>query len=139
MSEEDVPGPAPLPEQTPEPQYVVTLEELQQSREAVIAKEIQDRSAVNAFLHPDTFNLKTKLLSWASTGFKDGHVLYTLEIMVPSTCADGVTGRTIYQYIDYLLQGSITTEVETLQSKLLGILLSTSVLGNVVSLHVFKG
>lgn len=123
---------------SPEPTYIMTFEELQQSQSAIKAKELQDKNTFNGFVNPDILELRSKLLQWASSGFQEGFVLYSISVPTPDVCSDGVKRRNVYEYKQYLTNTDITTEINSLQSKLPGMMLSTSLTGNTLALHVFK-
>jgi hypothetical protein len=141
MSEEPVA--APFPGDTeyvappPAPSYIMTLEELVASQEALQSKETSDRSLVTNFVNPDPAVVRTRLLQWASMGFPNIFVLSSLELIPPSVCLDGVT-RSAFQYVEYLTGTSLSDHVLTLQQKLPGMHLSYSTPGSNICIHVTK-
>lgn len=141
MSEE---APAPFPGDTeyvpppPESPYIMTLEELTASQEALVSKETSDRLSVTRFVNPDPTRVRTRLLQWASAGFPNIFVLSSIELTPPTVCLDGVS-RSAFQYVEYLTGTSLSDHVLALQQKLPGMSLSYSTPGTSVCIHVTKG
>lgn len=129
------PEPRPGPEPSP---FIVTMDELKQTQEAMTAKESEDLSKILVFVNPPPGDVKVKLLQWVSLGFPDSYMLYTVTLNPPALCLDGVS-RTPFQYANYLLGMPISEKVRELQEKLPGMLLSYSTPGNSITIHVSKG
>jgi hypothetical protein len=123
------------PQQSP---YIMTLEELTASQEALQNKENSDSRLVNTFVNPDTTVIRTRLLQWASSGFPDIFVLSSIELIPPTVCIDGTT-RNGYDYVQYLSGKSLGDHVRALEQKLPGMALSYSTPGNMIQIHVSKG
>jgi hypothetical protein len=142
MSEEPVA--APFPGDTeyvappPAPSYIMTLEELVASQEALQSKETSDRALVTNFVNPDPAVVRTRLLQWAAVGFPNIFVLLSVNLIPPSVCLDGVT-RSSFQYIEYLTGTPLSDHVRALEQKLPGMSLSYSTPANTVQIHVTKG
>lgn len=126
--------PAPAPVESP---YIITIDELKATQEALSNKETVDRATLNNFIQPDVENLKKRLLNWASSGFPDGFVIFSLSIQLPNKCLDGEV-RDIFNYVNYLLGEPIGQKLQVLNSKLPGMLLSYSFPGDQVCIHVSK-
>jgi hypothetical protein len=142
MAEEPVE--APFPGDTeyvappPEPSYIMTLEQLVASQEALVSKESNDRASVTTFVNPDPGTVRTRLLQWASLGFPNIFVLLSVDLAPPPVCLDGVA-RSGFQYIQYLTGTSLSDHVRALEQKLPGMSLSYSTPGIAVCIHVTKG
>jgi hypothetical protein len=141
MAEEPVE--APFPGDTeyvpppPEPSYIMTLEQLVASQEALVSKESADRALVANFVNPDSAAVRTRLLQWASAGFPNIFVLLSIDLTPPSVCLDG-TARSGFQYIEYLTGTSLSDHVRALELKLPGMSLSYSTPRNTICIHVTK-
>lgn len=118
--------------------FIMTIEELEQSQSALRSKELQDKNTFLSFVNPDADDLRSRLLQWTLSGFTNSYVLYSILIEVPQVCSDGVSGRNFYEYKQFLTNTDLTTEISLLQEKLSGMTLSTSLVGNTLSLHVSK-
>jgi len=117
--------------------YIITLDELKATQEALSHKEILDRSTMLQFVQPDSEELKRKLLQWASSGLPDGFQLSSVPIEPPSRCVDGQT-RSTFEYVEYLLGTTIYERFQSLQTKLPGMVLSYSIPGSQICMHVSK-
>jgi hypothetical protein len=127
--------PVPVVELNP---YIITLDELKASQEALSHKEILDKSALFRFVEPASEELKQKLFQWASLGLPDGFQLYSVALEVPLKCSDGLV-RSTFEYTEYLLGTTLSEKIQLLQAKLPGMVLSYSIPGPQVCLHVSKG
>jgi hypothetical protein len=142
MSEEPVevpfPGDTEYVAPPPGPSYIMTLEELVASQEALQSKESADRLLVTRFVNPDSNTVRTRLLQWAAVGFPNIFVLSSISLTPPAVCLDGMA-RTGFQYIEYLTGISLSEHVRALEQKLPGMSLSYSTPANMVCIHVTKG
>ena len=120
------------------PSYIITIDELKATQEALSHKESTDRSAVFRFVQPDSEELKRKLISWAASGLPDGFRLDSISIEPPSKCIDGQI-RPKFEYVEYLLGTTLFERLQLLQSKLPGMALSYSLPDSQVCMHVSKG
>lgn len=121
----------------PEPPYIMTLEQLVASQEALVSKETADLALVTTFVNPDPAMVRTRLLQWASLGFPNIFVLLSVDLTPPSVCLDGVA-RSRFEYIQYLTSTSLSDHVRALELKLPGMSLSYSTPGSTVCIHVSK-
>ncbi len=117
--------------------YIVSLEELLESRSAVTQKEAEDKSIVATFFNPNGDDLRPKLFEWASLGFPTIYSLQSLSITPPVTCSDGVA-RGLTQYVEYLLEKTISERLATLQAKMPGLELTISHSAGTITLHVSR-
>lgn len=131
---ESIPSITTVSESSP---YIITFEELQSSLEALRSKESSDRLSVIQFVEPDAEELKKKLLQWASLGFPDIFVLFSLPIEVPGKCSDGQV-RDLFNYVNYLLASTLGEKIQLLNQKLPGMQLSYSIQNTMVNMHVSK-
>jgi hypothetical protein len=122
----------------PEPSYIMTLEELAASQEALLSKESVDRLLVTRFVTPDSAVVRTRLLQWASAGFPNIFVLLSVDLIPPPVCLDGVA-RSGFHYIQYLTGTSLSDHVRALEQKLPGMSLSYSTPAHMICIHVTKG
>jgi hypothetical protein len=127
--------PAPIVELSP---YIITLDELKATQEALSHKETLDRSTMLRFVQPDSEELKRKLLQWATFGLPDGFQLNSVSIEPPSRCIDGQI-RSTFEYVEYLLGTTIYDRFQSLQTKLPGMSLSYSFPASQICMHVSKG
>jgi hypothetical protein len=126
--------PAPVVEPNP---YIITLEELKATQEALFHKEAIDRSTLFQFVEPDPEELKRKLLHWAAAGLPDGFQITSISVEPPQKCMDGQV-RTKFEYVEYLLRTTLYEKVLLLQAKLPGMILSYSLPDSQVCMHVSK-
>ena len=121
-----------------EPPHIATIDELMASLEAVVSKENQDKYALSILSNQSRETLRAPLFQWAAAGFPLAYIVYSLTIVPPPICSDGVT-RDTYNYINYCLGISLSELFETLQSKVVGMTFSYSILdGNTLCVHVTK-
>lgn len=118
---------------------IVSLDELLQTTEALTSVEESDRNKLRSLLDIDQVVLRSRLLAWASGGFPDQYVIYTIQLSQSTSCSDGVT-RDIVAYMTFLLPDfSLVGAVSTLESKLPGMGLSYSYTASkCLSIHVSK-
>jgi hypothetical protein len=126
----------PVPTVEPSP-YIITLDELKETQEALSHKESLDRSTVIRFVEPDTEELKRKLLQWATVGLPNVFQLFSVSIEPPTRCMDGIS-RPKFEYIEYLLGTTIYEKFQLLQVKLPGMVLSYSLPDSQLCMHVSK-
>jgi hypothetical protein len=126
----------PVPTVEPSP-YIITLDELKETQEALSHKESLDRSTVIRFVEPDSEELKRKLLQWAASGLPDVFQLFSISIEPPTRCMDGIS-RPKFEYIEYLLGTTIYEKFQLLQVKLPGMTLTYSLPGSQLCMHVSR-
>ena len=119
------------------PQYIATISELLSSYEATKLQESKDKTALSVLLTENGNSLRSPLFQWAALGFPDIYILQSFTVTPPSVCSDGVT-RTMIEYIEYLLETNLTTLITGLQSRLMGIQVSFSILGQAFRIHVSR-
>lgn len=133
------PVPLPVEETGPTgPTYIITLDELKTSQQALVRQETVDRIAVSKCMSPDAEELKRRLLQWVSLGLPDGFQIMSTTVTPPQKCSDGVT-RPKFEYIEFLLGTTLESKLIALQEKLPGMLLSYSIPDSQLCLHVSKG
>lgn len=125
-------------EESTGPTYIITLDELKATQQALVHQEIADRNVISKCIEPDSEELKRRLLQWASVGLSDGFQLSSVSVSPPPKCSDGVV-RSKFEYIEFLLGTTLTTKLLALQEKLPGMLLSYSLPDSQLCVHVSKG
>ena len=93
---------------------VLSINDLLNSHEATVTKEVADRAAVNAFTTPSIESLKPTLYKWASEGFPAVYPVNSLNLQPPQLCVDGVS-RTLLFYFEYLYGYPIETWLQSLE------------------------
>ena len=119
------------------PPKIASLEDLMNSREAIIVKEASDKATLNVLLNPTTETFKISLLQWASSGFQEGYTLYALNLIAPLVCSDALT-RDIGGYILFLCGKSSEEIASSLQSLMPGIKVFHSFLNSSIRIHISK-
>lgn len=125
------------PNEVPPPVYIITLDQLLESQQALSSKESTDRVALQRFVEPDFEEAKRKLLQWASLGFPEAFCIFTINIDVPTKCSDGVV-RNKFNYVEYLLGDTLANKFQVLQQKIPGMVLSYSLPDHQVCMHVSR-
>lgn len=116
---------------------IITLQELITSNEYNQFKEQTDLAALQQILNPNNDVLRSKLFSWAASGFPVAFTLMETEINPPDICADGQR-RTKFEYIAYLLKRPLGHFLRDLETKIPGIGLSYSTPDMKVCIHCEK-
>lgn len=130
---EDVPVPEPAP-----PVFLFTLNDLLSEHDLLLKKEAEDRALVDTIEFPDTTNLKSKLIEWATAGFPDSFPIFSITVNPPGTCSDGVS-RSLFDYVQFVSGVSIAEKMARLTAKLQGMYVLCSYSGNTITFHVFRG
>ena len=132
-------GPPPPEETQPQgPSYLITLDDLLNEQSIIQQREHRDRSELGKIENPpNVAQLRQILLQWAKQGFPYAFPLFSITLSSLSVCSDGVT-RTLYPYIEYLMEESITSLMAKLEVKLQGIKLLNSYSGTTITIHVYK-
>ena len=120
---------------TVEPPHIATLEELMASHGAVVTKEAADKQTLSVLKTNLRDTLRPSLFQWAAVGFPNIYVVQTFTIVPPPVCSDGVT-RDTFGYVNYCLGIGLADLITEIQSKVVGIQFSHSILGNTLRLHV---
>jgi len=124
--------------QPPPPPPILSLDDLLNTVDYELQKELSDRVIVNAFISPGYDVLKTMLKPWAKAGFPTSFLISSIELNVPTVCADGVS-RSLSFYFEYLLGVSIATALQNLATNTSGMSFSYSHNGsNRINLHITK-
>ena len=136
VADTTVAEPPPLEETGPV--YITTLEELVNTRGAIIQKESVDKYSLLSVFQPSPSSLKTRLVIWASLGFPNDWSVFTAKIDPPSVCSDGET-RVFHLYLRYLLDHSDDIYLTNLNTQVPGVRFSffTGEL-NTIGLSVIK-
>jgi hypothetical protein len=120
------------------PQYITTLEELVNTRGAIIQQETVDKASLLSVFQPNPTTLKTQLIVWASLGFPEYWKVLSLEINPPSVCSDGET-RGVQAYSRYLLDSPIDVFIDNLNTQVPGVKFSSFISNtNTIGLSVIK-
>jgi hypothetical protein len=120
------------------PQYITTLEELVNTRGAIIQQETVDKASLLSVFQPNPTTLKTQLIVWASLGFPEYWKVLSLEINPPNVCSDGET-RGVQAYSRYLLDSPIDVFLDNLNTQVPGVKFSSFISNtNTVGLSVIK-
>ena len=93
---------------------ILSINDLLNSHEATVIKEVADRAAVNAFTTPSIDSLRPTLYKWASEGFPGVYPVNSLSLQPPQLCVDGVS-RTLLFYFEYLYGSPIETWLQSLE------------------------
>jgi hypothetical protein len=120
------------------PQYITTLEELVNTRGAIIQQETVDKASLLSVFQPNATTLKTQLIVWASLGFPEYWKVLSLEINPPNVCSDGET-RGVHAYSRYLLDSPIDVFLDNLNTQVPGVKFSSFISNtNTIGLSVIK-
>lgn len=119
------------------PLYIATLDELLASRNTVLQKQAKDLQELGLIDSPDPTILRRKLFEWAEAGFPDAFPVYSINVVPPEVCSDGVQ-RTLYEYIQFLTGETIVDKMAKLEAKLQGIKVLNSFSGCLITIHVIK-
>jgi len=141
IESEQLPGPTGLTEPAPlvttAPPLVIDIEELLNSREAVLAKEATDRATLLPLLNETREMLRPQMFAWAAAGFPPIYVVQQFTVSPPAICSDGVT-RTVYDYTVHLLGQEMIPTIAAIQALCVGVQISYSFSGNTLRIHVSK-
>lgn len=120
------------------PTYITTLEELVNTRGAVIQQESVDKASLLSIFQPNPSTLKTQLIIWASLGFPDNWKVFNVKVSPPIVCSDGET-RGVCPYVFYLLDSPIDVFLTILDTQVPGVKFSFFVADmNTIGLSVIK-
>ena len=95
------------------PLEVIRLEEILSVPEVRKRKEDADAATLQTIANPNLVDIRNRLVQWATNGFAGDCVLFSITIVPPDVCTDGVTrsvsdyivfvsGKTIYEHLDLL-------------------------------------
>jgi len=82
---------------------LTSINELLGIQGALLKKEADDITSLNAFFQPNDAVLKEMLVNWATIGFPDASILASIQVDPPPKCSDGEV-RNFYYYSLYLLK-----------------------------------
>jgi hypothetical protein len=116
----------------------ITLDGILASREFLLTKESQDKDQVQRIAFLPTEELYPRLVDWAAHAFPPGFAIWSLSIIPPNYCSDGVA-RPFAAYLDFLCgeEGHMVL-VTQLQTRFKDTTLTTSYEGNTITLHISK-
>jgi hypothetical protein len=118
--------------------YITTLEELVNTRGAIVQQETVDKASLLSVFQPNPTTLKTQLIVWASLGFPEYWKVLSLEINPPNVCSDGET-RGVHAYSCYLLDSPIDVFIDNLNTQVPGVKFSSFISNtNTIGLSVIK-
>lgn len=117
------------------PSDVLTLADLLNDHQIVLAKEQADRSLLETIGGQTASALRPKLLEWVLKGKPSAFPLFSVNIQPPSRCSDGEV-RDLASYIQFCSGKTIDEHVGILQAKLPDIQLSIANIQGVVTVVV---
>jgi len=120
-----------------EPPHIATLDELMASHAAVLIKESEDKQILSVLKTNLRDTFRPSLFQWAAVGFPDIYIVQTFTLVVPPICSDGVK-RDMFEYVGYCLGMGLGDMIAEIQTKVVGIQFSHSIMGNTLRLHVSK-
>jgi hypothetical protein len=116
---------------------VVDISELLVSIGAIQVQEASDRTKLSVLLHETRDTLRPQMFEWASAGFTPIYIVQKFELNPPSICSDGIQRNTL-SYIEYLLGKDMGQIIAAIQALCLGVIISYSVSGNTLNIHVSR-
>lgn len=126
----------PVVEEAPS-SFLVTLDELLSSRDVLLQREANDARTLSLIENPDPFSLRNKLLEWAAAGFPDAFPVFSVSVVPPEVCSDGVA-RKLYDYIAFVCGQTLADKLKVLEAKLKGISVVNSFSETTITVHVMK-
>lgn len=109
--------PSPPSPGEPVPPPILTMNDILNAREVILAKEAVDGQAFTAIPNQSVEFLRTRMIEWAKNGFANAYTLFTIPVTVPEVCSDGVS-RNLTDYITFVSGKTIQEHVGGLQAKL---------------------
>lgn len=103
----------------PPPPQPISIDELMNSIEALQKKESDDKLLLESIGTTPADDLRSKLLSWAKTGFQNAYEIFKLDITPPDLCSDGVK-RNMMDYVQYCSGKQIYEHISPLNEKTTG-------------------
>lgn len=119
------------------PPPVITLDDILSSVEVVTQKEREDKANLESISTIPYETLKTKLLSWATSGFPNVYEIHKLTVTPPTVCSDGVT-RNLSDYIEFCSGKPIQDHVSLLQQRVQGMSISFTNMGTYIAIVVSR-
>ena len=115
----------------------ISLADIMNAVEVIQQKEVADKGVLDTIGGASAESLRPMLVTWATMGLPNAHVLLELAIAPPPQCSDGVV-RGLADYIVFCSGKSIDEHVALLQAKLVGITVSYANLGYAIAIVVSK-
>jgi hypothetical protein len=115
----------------------IRLDDILSSMQFIQHKEAEDRVNLESVGALPYEYLKSALIQWATSGFRNAYPIYELRIDVPSLCSDGQT-RSLQEYIQFVSGKTIYEHVATLQARFPDIVVSFSYTGVSIVIVVSK-
>jgi hypothetical protein len=107
----------PTPEVVLEPLPNISLADVLNASEVLQQKEAADKIALGQIATVSFDSIKTTLVSWAISGFKNSCVILEVPMVAPEKCLDGVK-RSLDDYITYVSGKTIREHVAALQTRM---------------------
>ena len=117
--------------------YIMTMDELLGSHANILQQEAADKALLTQLSSPNKSTLQPAFVNWTTQGFPNIFILFSMTLSPPQVCADGVT-RTMYDYISYLLEMDLGLQIVAFQTNFLGMLMSYTISGTTLNIHVTK-
>lgn len=127
------------PSVTPEPAplALITLADLLSATEIVAQKEDQDRAALQSIGALPFETLRASLLQWARLGFRNAYPVYTLPMVPPDSCSDGVS-RGLADYVTFLTDQTMPELIAPLQARCPDFLVSFATTGSEILIVISR-
>lgn len=119
------------------PPPVITLDDILSSVEVVKQKENDDKASLESLASVPYDTLKSKLLTWATSGFPNVYELFKLTIVPPSICSDGVT-RNLTEYIQFCSGKTMQEHVASIQQRVQDMVISFANMGSYIAVVVSR-
>jgi hypothetical protein len=116
---------------------IASLEDLMNTREATLNKEISDKKCLDVLLTPTSDTFRTSLLQWAAKDFPSGYILHSINLNAPLVCSDG-SSHDIGGYVLFLTKKSSEDIAKDIQSLMPGIKVFHSFLNSSIRIHISK-
>ena len=123
------------PEPTPPP--TILLSEILASQEALLARETEDKSKLEAIGQIPLDVLRAKLIAWAVAGFPNSYSVHDLTMKPPAWCSDGVV-RDLSDYIKFCSGKPLFDHLAGLQATLPDITVGFTFSAPTISIVVIK-
>lgn len=137
MAESETPAPAFPPAPAPVPPAPISITDILNDVVVIQQKETADKGTLDAIGAATHDSLRSKLVTWATTGFPNAYTLMEVAVSPPAQCSDGVV-RGLADYIVFCSGKTIQEHVALLQAKLDGITVSFANLGYAIAIVVSK-
>ena len=115
----------------------ISLNDILSSIEVITQKEKDDKASLEALGLIPYDTLKTKLVSWATSGFQNAYEIEKLVIVPPTTCSDGVS-RNLADYVQFCSGKTMQEHVATLQQRVQDMVITFANMGSYIAVVVSK-